>query len=573
MKLVEIDIQNFRGIKSLNIPIDRLTVLIGENNVGKSTVIEALKLVLTRGFGSIRGKQFSEYDFHLNDTNATPKTAESIRIVLHFAEEQQDEWPVTITQQMNEVIQLDSTTGLNHIWLQAKGAFNSESRSFETKLSFLNSNMTDLNSRNSTYLNLLQGFVPLFFLSALRDASQEFGQRGQFWSGFLKSINLPDASRQEIEQKLEEINTSVIGANEGLNEVIQKISEAKRLVPLDSTDPVILETIPTRIFDMVGKIQVYLRSTFGVKLPLNKHGEGTQSLAVLMLFQAFAAANLTEAYSPESAPILALEEPEAHLHPSAIRSLGAFLESLVGQVIVSSHSGDLLSRVPITSIRRLYKKNSQTVVGQIQTNALTSEEERHFDYHVRITKGSHLFARCWLLVEGQSEFWFFPEVIALMHSGIGEMNFAVIEFSQGGGPPPFIKAAKSLGIEWFVVADGDRAGTNYINQAKSCLAVSETENDRMMQLSSKDIEHEFWNAGYEDVYKNPIQPPYLLQLQTQYSSNLQEFADAVIKKAIDERKKPKLAMDLVVEIRRRGVLTLPQTIQDVIARVVNLSGG
>jgi putative ATP-dependent endonuclease of OLD family len=541
--------------------------------VGKSTVIEALKLVLTRGFGSIRGKQFSEYDFHLNDTNATPKTAESIRIVLHFAEEQQDEWPVTITQQMNEVIQLDSTTGLNHIWLQAKGAFNSESRSFETKLSFLNSNMTDLNSRNSTYLNLLQGFVPLFFLSALRDASQEFGQRGQFWSGFLKSINLPDASRQEIEQKLEEINTSVIGANEGLNEVIQKIAEAKRLVPLDSTDPVILETIPTRIFDMVGNIQVYLRSTFGVKLPLNKHGEGTQSLAVLMLFQAFAAANLTEAYSPESAPILALEEPEAHLHPSAIRSLGAFLESLVGQVIVSSHSGDLLSRVPITSIRRLYKKNGQTVVGQIQTNALTSEEERHFDYHVRITKGSHLFARCWLLVEGQSEFWFFPEVIALMHSGIGEMNFAVIEFSQGGGPPPFIKAAKSLGIEWFVVADGDRAGTNYINQAKSCLAVSETENDRMMQLSSKDIEHEFWNAGYEDVYKNPIQPPYLLQLQTQYSSNLQEFADAVIKKAIDERKKPKLAMDLVVEIRRRGVLTLPQTIQDVIARVVNLSGG
>jgi putative ATP-dependent endonuclease of OLD family len=573
MKLVEIDIKNFRGIKSLSIPIDRLTVLIGENNVGKSTVIEALKLVLTRGFGSIRGKQFSEYDFHLNDTNATPKTAESIRIVLHFAEEQQDEWPVTITQQMNEVIQLDSTTGLNHIWLQAKGAFNSESRSFETKLSFLNSNMTDLNSRNSTYLNLLQGFVPLFFLSALRDASQEFGQRGQFWSGFLKSINLPDASRQEIEQKLEEINTSVIGANEGLNEVIQKIAEAKRLVPLDSTDPVILETIPTRIFDMVGNIQVYLRSTFGVKLPLNKHGEGTQSLAVLMLFQAFAAANLTEAYSPESAPILALEEPEAHLHPSAIRSLGAFLESLVGQVIVSSHSGDLLSRVPITSIRRLYKKNGQTVVGQIQTNALTSEEERHFDYHVRITKGSHLFARCWLLVEGQSEFWFFPEVIALMHSGIGEMNFAVIEFSQGGGPPPFIKAAKSLGIEWFVVADGDRAGTNYINQAKSCLAVSETENDRMMQLSSKDIEHEFWNAGYEDVYKNPIQPPYLLQLQTQYSSNLQEFADAVIKKAIDERKKPKLAMDLVVEIRRRGVLTLPQTIQDVIARVVNLSGG
>ncbi len=443
MKLKEITIDNFRGIRSLHLPIDSLTVLIGENNTGKSTVLEAIRLVLTRGFGIRRDGRFTEYDFHLKDPDATPQTADPISITLHFAEEQESEWPDPVVQQMNEVIQLDQA-GLNHIWLQAKGSFQEESGSFDTKWVFLNTSGAELVLKNATPLNLISRFVPIFFLSALRDVSQEFGQRGQFWSGFLKSIQLPDEQREQIEEMLRKVNTSVISANSGLTQVTNKIADAGRLVPLDSADPVALEAIPTRVFDMIGKIQVHLRSSYGAKLPLHRHGEGTQSLAVLMLFQAFTDANLAEAYAPESTPLLALEEPEAHLHPSAIRSLGLLLENMAGQILVTSHSGDLVSRVPIMALRRLYKKNGETLVGKIEQTTLTSDEKRHFDYHVRVTKGAHLFARCWLLVEGQSEFWMFPRVATLMSAAIDEKNFAIIEFSQGGGPPPFIKAAKAL---------------------------------------------------------------------------------------------------------------------------------
>ncbi|WP_308389814.1 DUF2813 domain-containing protein [Acidithiobacillus sp. AMEEHan] len=207
MRLIEVKIEKFRGVHSLHLPLDRLTVLIGENNAGKSTVLEAIRLVLTRGFGVRRGGQFTEYDFHLKDADTTPQTADLISITLHFAEEQEGDWPDTVVQQMNEVIQLD-TTGLNHIWLQAKGAYQSEFGSFETKWAFLNSSGTELVLRNATPLNLISRFVPLFFLSALRDASQEFGQRGQFWSGFLKSIQLPDDKREKIEEMLREVNTS-----------------------------------------------------------------------------------------------------------------------------------------------------------------------------------------------------------------------------------------------------------------------------------------------------------------------------------------------------------------------------
>ena len=572
MKLVEVVIENYRGIRNLHLHLDGLTVLIGENNVGKSAVLEALRMVLARGLNSRRAGQFTEYDFHLADANAMPQAAQAIKLLLHFAEEQRNEWPEEIAQQMNDAIQLD-VQGLGHIRLRATGIFNSNLAGFETKLAFVNSDGVERALKNATPLALISKLVPLFFLSALRDASQEFGQRGQFWSGFLKSIQLPDEEREELERTLQEVNNSVIGASSDLAEVTQRISEARRLVPLDSVDPVVLEAIPTRVFDMVGKIQVHLKSTNGAKIPLYRYGEGTQSLAVIMLFQAFVITNLTEAYTPESTPILAMEEPEAHLHPSAIRSVGTLLNNMPGQIIVTSHSGDLVSRVPITSLRRLYKKNGETYIGMVEANTMTSDERRHFDYHVRVTKGALLFARCWLLVEGQSEFWLFPKVAELMNAGIDEKNIAVVEYSQGGGPTPFIKAAKALGIEWFVVADGDHAGTDYINAAKQNLEKGELEGARMIQLQDQDLEHVFWNAGFADIYKNAIPSSCLIGLEGKHQSGSQAFADAVIKNAIGRRKKPGLAMDVALEIERKGINAIPQAIQDTISQIVKLAGG
>jgi len=575
MKLTDIKLENFRGIRSLHLPLDGLTVLIGENNTGKSTVLEAIRLVLTRGFGVRRGGQFTEYDFHLKDATATPQTAEPISIVLHFAEEQEGEWPDAVVQQMSEVIQLDMTAGLNHIWLQAKGAFQAESASFETKWAFLNSGGSELVLKNATPLNLISRFVPLFFLSALRDASQEFGQRGQFWSGFLKSIQLPDEQREKIEEMLREVNTSVIGANAGLTEVTKKIADAGRLVPLDAADPVALEAIPTRVFDMVGKIQVHLKSSQGAKLPLHRHGEGTQSLAVLMLFQAFAAANLAEAYAPESIPILALEEPEAHLHPSAIRSLGSFLETMTGQILVSSHSGDLVSRVPVMALRRLYKHNGKTKIGRVESGGFTDRELQAIDYSIRLARGHYLFSRCWLLVEGESDFHLMPLLFELMGHSQDQVSFSVLEISQvidKGGP--LIKFAKSLGIQWFLMADGDHAGNDYVNRANNHLTTGESIADRARALTHADIEHEFWRNGYDGFIENMVTNTRKGQIATEATGDDVKKTKLLIKAAIKQAGgKPAFAQTLVNEVRQRGADSIPQSIRDIITRVVQLAGG
>ena len=575
MKLVEIKIENFRGIRSLSLPLDNLTVLIGENNTGKSTVLEAIRLVLTRGFGIRRGGQFTEYDFHLKDADTTPQTAGAISITLHFAEEQQDEWPETVVQQMSEVIQLDTSTGLNHIWLRAEGVFQEETASFDTKWAFVNSAGEELVLRSATPINLLSRFVPVFFLSALRDASQEFGQRGQFWSGFLKSINLPNEKREEIEEMLREVNESVIGSNAGLAEVMKKIAETKRLVPLDSTAPVALEAIPTRVFDMVGKVQVHLKSSQGAKLPLYRHGEGTQSLAVLMLFQAFVASNLAEAYAPESTPILALEEPEAHLHPSAIRTLGSFMQTMTGQILVTSHSGDLVSRVPVTSLRRLYKRNGETKLGRVENGVFSNRELQAIDYSIRLARGHYLFSRCWLLVEGETEFHLMPLLFELLGHLQDEVSFSVLEISQVlDKGVPLIKFAKALGIKWFLMADGDDAGNDYINRANSHLSPGEQLSDRARQLAQTDIEHEFWHNGYDDFIKNMVTENRQRQIETEAVGDDDKKTKLLIKAAIKQAGgKPAFAQALVNEVQQRGVETVPQTIRDIIDRVVNLSTG
>jgi putative ATP-dependent endonuclease of OLD family len=293
-----------------------------------------------------------------------------------------------------------------------------------------------------------------------------------------------------------------------------------------------------------------------------------------MLFQAYVATKLAEDYEPESTPILALEEPEAHLHPSAIRSLGSLLENMVGQTIVSSHSGDLLSRVPVTSLRRLYKKNEETKIGRLQDNLLTDREIQAVNYFIRLSKGHYLFSRCWLLVEGESDFHIMPMLFELMGYSQDQISFSVLEFSQVFEKgESFIKLAQALGIQWFMMADGDAAGRNYVNRAGRYLENGENLADRARQLISADIEHEFWNSGYEEFIKNMVTDHHQTQIESEAAGDSIKKTKLLIKAAINKvGGKPAFAQRLADEVERRGIDSIPQIIQDIMTRVVQLAG-
>ena len=86
MKLREIKIKNFRCFEDVTIPIDDTTVLVGENNSGKTAILDALKIMLWRS--SIgRTNPFDEYDYRLpSGSSGSPRQAPSdllIRLCPH----------------------------------------------------------------------------------------------------------------------------------------------------------------------------------------------------------------------------------------------------------------------------------------------------------------------------------------------------------------------------------------------------------------------------------------------------------------------------------------------------------
>ncbi len=72
MFLIKVAIENFRGLKSLTLFLDKTTVLIGENNCGKTSILEAIRLCLSR---AVRGSPFEDQDHHLGSSGAAPGDA------------------------------------------------------------------------------------------------------------------------------------------------------------------------------------------------------------------------------------------------------------------------------------------------------------------------------------------------------------------------------------------------------------------------------------------------------------------------------------------------------------------
>ena len=179
MLLKQLDIKNFRGIEELSLPLDELCVLIGENNTGKSSVLDALRICLTRTL-TRRSAVFEEYDYHLVDSSAEPADSKPIEITLTFSENGINKWPDEISQLLPDVEQVDDQD-VRSVILRVTSEFDSAINDFATDYDFLDLSGNSLvKGKNLRQLINLRQLVPILYLSSLRDAAQEFRARAQF---------------------------------------------------------------------------------------------------------------------------------------------------------------------------------------------------------------------------------------------------------------------------------------------------------------------------------------------------------------------------------------------------------
>ncbi len=368
MHISRIEIKNFRCIRHLAVDFGDTTVFVGPNNAGKTAILDALRIALTRRWGQ-RGAGFNEYDIHLADDTEDPKSSSGISIELRAEERKPEEWSDDIVADLADIVQQSFHTPLRSVTLRARCMWNADTETFEPGWEFLDSSRTPLVGRSARRLNLERfwHYLPVFYLGALRDSGDEFSTRSsQFWTRLLKDLNIPPELETRALQTLDSLNRELLEADPRLDSIAETLSGATRIAARDREGGLDLRMVPLKIWDMLSRAEIIHRNEPGLPwLPLRHQGQGIQSLSVIFLFQAFVDHVLRELFEQGSEPVLALEEPETHLHPQAVRTLWHNVDALPGQKIVTTHSPYFVQNVPFRDLRLVRLTSNGTEVRSL----------------------------------------------------------------------------------------------------------------------------------------------------------------------------------------------------------------
>ncbi|MBV5329066.1 MAG: DUF2813 domain-containing protein [Chlorobium sp.] len=550
MKLSKITIQNFRGFQEELIELDDITVFVGENNTGKSSVLDAIRLVI----GSQDwNEKLTRYDYHLSSATSHAGDAGDILLRVEISESKEDEWPDEIQQTLPESIDIDEV-GLRHFFLSLKGTYNKkDEKSLDIK-EFQNKGSISKGIKANTAKNYsdFRKLLPAFYITSLRDSTKEFQQKKGLFKRFLESEIISPEKRGPLETKLASINTEIIDVLENIKRLKENLK--KSMVVLTGTDEAIvdIEPLPTDLNELIGKAGIILQNKTGVRLPLERHGSGSQSLSVLFLYEAFLSVLLATEYDKYSEPVLLIEEPEAHLHPSAIRLFWKFLEKMPGQKIITTHSGDIISSVPFSKIRRIVGTTGRQRIKAMSDVSLDEKEKRFLRNYITYSRGELFFAKCWLIVEGETEQAFFENLLN-SDGFLDQKGIRIIQFTQIGLDVLY-KLADQLRIRWFLVIDGDPAGQVYKESSIKALPAWGMEPDYIYAIQEKTIEVNLMLNGFSAIYEN-----YLSQSNRTTLISLKLIGNSYFEKLYE----------LLNDQKRASKVSKPQVVLEIVEAINN----
>ena len=364
MFLKEVKVQNFRSLKNVDITFDESTILIGENNAGKSTLLDAIKKGLSR-----TGTRFlfDDYDFFMDSEMSSPKDSDGIKIILIFEERTLDEWEGFISDTFIDALQyLDGEKA--SILLQTTASYNEVTSDIEVKTVFLNNEFEPIVGKVQNLVNKFITLTPVFYLQALREIKDTFSAKSPLWGRFIKKAAIPQEELSVIQNQIKKLNTDIISNDENLTKLVMELQKIQKVMDFEGNEQDLVSTnaMPIKAWDLLSKAQVVLNNgTSSMDFPIEKHGQGTQSVTTILLFKAYINILLKELSSDFAEGILTLEEPEAHLHPQAIRALHKSIEEMECQKIITTHSPYFIQNADIRNIRYIKKENGITVVSGI----------------------------------------------------------------------------------------------------------------------------------------------------------------------------------------------------------------
>ena len=547
MHLRLVEIENFRGIKSLSLKLDVITAVFGEGSFGKSSLIEALKICLGPESGP-SVPLFVSQDFHMPPGHDDPQ-ANKLSITLTFREGTPYEWASDAYVDLEPVIN-KWRDGRREVCVR----FEAERDRTESQCMFLKPDRSQIHNIDVTkILTRLRMLCPVIALSWHGNSSvngfhenglvngTESGTDGHKYilSIYRKALSQPDRlTREELAAALEALSklegrypVSESGRIEKYQVLINEIREASTRFP-------------------TGKDK---------RTRLSRFGDLHQVIALLAVVGTILEARGTLELPQSTEPLIAFENLETNLHPIALACIWDLLAQIPVQKLMISNSDDLLASVPLRSLRRVVRRKEGLSVYAVGSDTLTKDDIRRLGYHIRLNRADAIMNRVWLLIEGESEGWLLPEMAHVLGYDFKSEGVRCIEFAQCG-IEPMIKLARDLGIEWHLLSDGDNAGRSYLNVARRFVKDDEF-STRISCMKELDIEHHLAKHGFLSVYAKAAGP--------QIRKN--DPLHSIVRSAVKRNSKPALILQVIEYAQETGMSTVSPLLSHVVETCIQLA--
>ncbi len=514
MALRRVLIENFRSIKRCEFNPSALCALVGENNAGKSNILEAIDLVLGREFVSVNS--FTLSDHYGFDPDA------DIVIELEFDPPLQHQAfkssptvdvPVlryTVTQfKVNTKKGKKGDPRLETSCLKSDGGTIMVQQEAPKK------------GKPPTFAPLtnippeIRDQVPVIFIGTDRSLERQLPAAGR--SSLLRRL------LDDVNDRLRETSITVHEDGKDVErpavEVFEKhLAEALKTLRIPEFQQLeallrnhSLENLgydPKRdverlrfhfgLFDSMAFYRAVrlLFTEGGLEMDATRMGKGAQNALVMAIFQAY------EELRKQGA-IFLIEEPEMFLHPHRRRFFYQTLQrvSAANQVLYTTHSADLVSVPEFENVRLVYRDPELSTVVRASTLEADAPLREKLRQDFDPERNELFFARHVLLVEGDTEKLSLPEYARRLGVNLDRVGCSMVEVGGKRNLPTFVDLVSSFGIPVTVVFDTDSS-----------------------DFKGKEVEEEAFNATLRDREGDGTR---VIELDPKYESVLRkELGDA-----------------------------------------------
>jgi len=492
VRIVRVHIENFRGIRLADIHFEGTTVLLGDNNTGKSTVFEAIELAI--GADRLaRNQAIDEHDFYGGaylgrDEQPAPKIV--IEVIIAFLDPLQCErfrnnlefWRLSDRTLIGEGGAADAAQpgAVPAVRIRFEGAYDADSDEFTAKTWFAVPRQDDGLPTSECRSGHKREFGFLH-LRALRTGSRALSmERGSLLDVILKTYEVRTRMWENLLDRLRGLD--VIGVSDPeFGKILDAIRDAMReIVPGEWADAPHLRVSELTREDLRRVLKSFLATgVSGHAAPFQHQGSGTVNALVLAMLGLIAERR-------RGRVIFAMEEPELSLPPHVQQRVVDKVRGLASQALFTSHSPYVIEQ---------FKPEQMTVMRRDRSGLLTAASVvlpanlklKIFRDGFRTRFCEALLARRVLVVEGKTEFVAYSAVARRAAERAPDQykrldSLGWVPFDAGGQTSVASFAAFFRGL-------GKTVATIFDQQSAQAKAAIEAASDRAFEQPYAGFEH------------------------------------------------------------------------------------